>query len=398
MALLFVTGAKYMPVMREPISTEKPRVLIFRNELLPASETFIRAQAGALRLFEPRFVGVHAALKSLGLPSQPLLLESEATVFGKVRRHLFWRSSFAPGFYRRIEELRPALIHAHFAVDAAAALPIARRLGLPLVVTLHGYDVTSSDRALRDSPQGRRYLKSRKRLWQEAAVFLCISRFLYERALAAGFPREKLRVHYTGTDLSLFASSSSERDPDLIVFVGRLVEKKGCRYLLDALELVRREHPSVHLVCIGDGPLRETLQAQVERADLPCRFLGSQRQEVVREYLAKARLFCVPSVEASTGDSEGLGMVFVEAQAMGTPVVSFRHGGIPEVVLHGQTGFLAPERNRDLLACCLLKLLQDDATWSRLSGRGPQWVRRAFDLQTQTLELEAVYRQVLQHA
>lgn len=379
-----------------PVEVVKPKVLLFRNELLPASETFIPAQAAALRLFDPRFAGVHAALNSLRLPSQPVLLESDASFMGKLRRRVFWRSSFAPALYRRIEELKPALIHAHFAVDGAAALPIARRLGVPLVVTLHGYDITSSDATWKSSPQGRRYLKSRERLWEEAAAFLCISRFLYERALAVGFPREKLRVHYTGTDLSLFTPSSHERDPNLIVFVGRLVEKKGCRYLLDALELVRRAHPAVKLVCIGDGPLREALRAQVKAANLPCTFLGSQIQEVVREYLAKARIFCVPSVEASTGDSEGLGMVFIEAQAMGTPVVSFRHGGIPEVVLHGQTGLLAPERNRELLACHLLTLLHDDGTWQRFSVRGPQWVRRAFDLQTQTLELEAIYRQVLQ--
>jgi len=351
-----------------------------------------------MRLFEPRFAGVHRAVKSLELPSTPVLLDGSSNFFGKLRRRLFWTSSLGRTFYRRLKHLNPALIHAHFAIDAAAALSIAKRLHIPLVVTLHGYDVTSSDSALSRSAEGRRYLRQRKRLWERASVFLCISRFLYDRALAAGFPHEKLRVHYTGTDLSLFAPLSTERDPNLIVFVGRLVEKKGCRYLLDALELVRRTHPAVHMVCIGDGPLRSALEAQAVAANLPCIFLGSQPPEVIRELLAQARVFCVPSVEAATGDSEGLGMVFIEAQAMGTPVVSFRHGGIPEVVLHGRTGFLAPERDRQLLACYLLKLLQEDATWERLSERGPRWVARAFDLQTQTLQLEGIYREVLEEA
>jgi glycosyltransferase involved in cell wall biosynthesis len=376
----------------------KPRVLIFRNELLPGSETFIRAQASALQLFEPCFVGVHAALHSLPLSEQPVLLDSSSGLMGKLRRRAFWRSGVAPDFYRRLEQLKPALLHAHFAIDAAAALPIAKRLRIPLVVTLHGYDVTSSDTTLRRSPEGRCYLRRRRQLWEEAATFVCISRFLYDRALAAGFPREKLRVHYTGTDFSLFAPCQVERDPNLIVFVGRLVEKKGCRYLLDALEMVRRTLPNVRLVCIGDGPLREGLQAQAAAAHLPCTFVGSQSPMTVRNYLAQARIFCVPSVEATTGDSEGLGMVFVEAQAMGVPVVSFRHGGIPEVVLHGHTGLLAPERNRDLLAAHLLTLLQDDNMWQRFSERGAQWVSRAFDLAKQTLELEAVYRQALQSA
>jgi colanic acid/amylovoran biosynthesis glycosyltransferase len=378
-----------------PHSDAKPKVLLFRNELLPASETFIRAQAGAMRMFAPRFAGVHRSERTLELPSTPVLLDGSSSVPGKVRRRLFWLLSLGRNFYARLRDVDPALIHAHFAVDGASALAIATRLGIPLVVTLHGYDVTSTDGALSRSAEGRRYLRYRERLWDKASVFLCISRFLYDRALAAGFPREKLRVHYTGTDLSLFKAMDGRRDPNLIVFVGRLVEKKGCRYLLDALELVRRSHPSVWLVCIGDGPLRGALEAQAAASNLPCTFMGSQPPEVVRETLARARIFCVPSVEAGSGDSEGLGMVFVEAQAMGTPVVSFRHGGIPEVVLHGQTGFLAPERDRDLLACYLLKLLQDDATWQRMSERGQGWVARAFDLQTQTLELEAIYRDVL---
>jgi colanic acid/amylovoran biosynthesis glycosyltransferase len=374
----------------------KPKVLLFRNELLPASETFILAQARAMRLFEPHFAGVHGAIGSLQLPSTPVLLDTSSSVIGKLRRRLFWRSSLGSNFYRRLKDLRPALVHAHFAIDAAAALSIAKRLQIPLVVTLHGYDVTSSDGALSRSAEGRRYLRHRESLWKRASVFLCISRFLYDRALAAGFPYEKLRVHYTGTDLRLFARTDAERDPNLIVFVGRMVEKKGCRYLLDALDIVRRTHPAVRLVCIGDGPLRLTLEAQVAVSNLPCTFVGAKPPEVIRDMLARARIFCVPSVEASTGDSEGLGMVFIEAQAMGTPVVSFRHGGIPEVVLHGRTGFLAPERDRDFLACYLLKLLQDDDTWQQLSERGPRWVAREFDLQAQTLQLEDIYGEVLE--
>ncbi len=378
-----------------PHSDAKPIVLLFRNELLPASETFILAQAAAMCSFEPRFAGVHRAAKSLELPSEPILLDGSSSFLGKLRRRIFWRSSLGRSFYGGLAELKPALLHAHFAVDGAAALAIATRLRVPLVVTLHGYDVTSADGVLSRSAEGRRYLRHRKQMWERASVFLCISRFLYDRALAAGFPREKLRVHYTGTDLSLFTPRGVERDPNLIVFVGRLVEKKGCRYLLDALEMVRQRHPAVRLVCLGDGPLRGALEAQVAELKLPCTFLGARPPEVVREMVARARVFCVPSVEAASGDSEGLGMVFVEAQAMGTPVVSFRHGGVPEVVLQGRTGLLAPERDRELLACCLLKLLQDDGLWHVLSERGPRWVARAFDLQRQTVELEGIYNEVL---
>ncbi len=381
--------------MEASSSGDKRRVLIFRNELLPASETFILAQATALRGFEPHFAGVHAALNSLELLTPADFVDARSNLLGKVRRRMFWRTGAAPGFYRRLKRIDPALLHAHFAVDGAAALPLARRLRVPLVVTLHGYDVTSSDEALSRSAEGRLFLKQRERLWDEAAVFLCISRFIYDRALDAGFPRNKLRVVYTGTDLSCFSESDAKRDPNLIVFVGRLVEKKGCRYLLDALELVRRDHPEAHAVVIGDGPLRGVLERQAETLRLPCEFLGPQPRQIVRDYLARARVFCVPSIESATGDSEGLGMVFIESQAMGTPVVSFRHGGIPEVVLHGHTGYLAPERDREVLAAHLRHMLDDEACWRRFSERGRLWVNRAFHLETQTRELEGIYREVL---
>jgi glycosyltransferase involved in cell wall biosynthesis len=380
----------------EPASKPlKPRVLIFRNELLPATETFIRAQAAALIGFEPRFAGVHAALEPLQLPSEPVLLDTSSSPLGKLRRRIFWDSSLAPNFYRRLKRLHPALVHAHFAIDAVAALPIAQRLRIPLIVTLHGYDVTSTNRALASFVQGRLYLRCRKQLWEQTSIFLCISRFIRDQAIAKGFPVEKLQVLYTGIDLNLFTASNIPRDPNLIVFVGRLVEKKGMRHLLDALEIVCQHHPDAHVVCIGTGPLEAELRQRVSASNLPCEFLGSQSQEVVKRTLAAARILCVPSVTAASGDSEGLGMVFAEAQAMGTPVVSFNHGGIPEVVLHGHTGLLAPEGDSAALAQHLLCLLKNDACWQRFSEAGPQHVRDTFDLTQQTLALERIYRRVL---
>jgi len=384
--------------MSEPASTEpKPRVLIFRNELLPASETFIRAQAASLRDFEPHFAGVHAAPNPLHLDPPPLLLDTSSSLLGKLSRRLFWATSIAPAFYRRLKCLHPALIHAHFAIDGAAAIPIAQRLRIPLIVTLHGYDVTSSDLALSKSVEGRLYLRRREQLWQQASIFLCVSRFIRDQALAKGFPPDKLEVHTTGIDLSLFTASNIQRDPNLIVFVGRLVEKKGMRHLLDALEIVREHHPAAHVICIGTGPLEAELHQRVAASNLSCVFLGAQPPEVVKRTLAAARIFCAPSVTAASGDSEGLGMVFAEAQAMGTPVVSFNHGGIPEVVLHDRTGLLAPEGDSATLAQYLICLLEDDAYWHRLSENGPRHIRETFDLTQQTLALEQIYNRILHH-
>jgi colanic acid/amylovoran biosynthesis glycosyltransferase len=180
-----------------------------------------------------------------------------------------------------------------------------------------------------------------------------------------------------------------------LLFVGRFVEKKGCHYLLSALAEVRKHHPAVSLTLIGSGPLEPMLRQRAAAENLPCEFLGMQPASIVKNYMARARVFCAPSIAASNGDSEGLGMVFAEAQAMGTPVASFRHGGIPEVVKHQRTGLLAPERDSDVLADHLLRLLRDDTTWAEYSQQGVRWVQERFDIVKQTVLLEQIYSQLL---
>jgi len=377
-------------------NTPRPRVIIFRNELLPSSETFILAQANALRRFTPLFAGVHKALRSLPMIQPPVLVSESRSVLGRIMRRVYWRISIAPFFFKRLHSQPSDLVHAHFGIDGAAALPICNTLHVPLIVTLHGYDVSSSDCVLARSPEGRLYLRRREELWSRASVFLCISQFIRDRAIEKGFPANKLRVHYTGTDLALFEFRASDRDDNMILFVGRLVEKKGCSYLLDALSQLRQDHPAVHLVVIGSGPLEEQLQQKAAKEKLACAFLGAQPASIVRDYMARARVFCVPSVQASTGDSEGLGMVFVEAQAMGTPVASFRHGGISEVVVHNRTGLLAPESDSISLKDNLLRLLTDNQLWNQCSIEGPSWVRSKFDITKQTAQLEAIYEDVCQ--
>ncbi len=108
-----------------------------------------------------------------------------------------------------------------------------------------------------------------------------------------------------------------------------------------------------------------------------------------------ARVFSVPSVTSVSGASEGFGIVFAEAQAMGLPVASFATGGIPEVVSHGETGLLAAERDWEGLARHISSLLSNDSLWRRLSAAGQARVRDLFDLRRQTGALEEIYDRVL---
>jgi colanic acid/amylovoran biosynthesis glycosyltransferase len=362
-----------------------PNVLAFKETLLPPSETFILEQIRTLTSYQPIVAGLERAHPSLSLPRNPLLLSHRPAALSDLRAKLYRRTGIAPLFHHKAKGSRPDLIHAHFASGGRSALPLARALRVPLLVTLYGADVT-----VRGSKAG-----IYTQLGEQASLFLCVSKFIRDRALEAGFPAEKLLVHYLGIDRDLFSSASSPQVPQGVLFVGRLVEKKGCEYLLRAMQLVQQADPQCELTVIGDGPLRASLEALAQALKIRCHFRGMQPSTVIRAALQQAYIFCAPSVTAANGDSEGLGVVFAEAQAMGVPIVSTRHGGIPEIVLDQVTGLLAPERDPQALAEALGLLLANRDLWHRLHQSGPERVERHFNLTTQTMLLEAIYNQTI---
>lgn len=360
------------------------KVLIFKETLLAPSETFILAQMRAMSEYLPILASLERAHPSLPLTREPLLLSDRGPLLSDIRAKLYRRVGIAPLFHHKAKSSRPDLVHAHFASGGRTALPLARALRVPLVVTLHGADVTV--RGL----QPERY----KRLGEEASLFVCVSDFIRERALEAGFPSQKLLVHYIGIDRELFSPSPTPETSQGVLFVGRLVEKKGCEYLLRAMQLVQQAHPRCDLTIIGDGPLRPSMEALATELNLRCQFRGAQSAAIVLESLRRARIVCVPSVTAANGDSEGLPTVVAEALATGVPVVSTKHAGIPEIVIPYLTGILTPERDFGALADALCLLLADNDLWQRLHRAAPQHIEQRFDLKTQTAKLENIYTRI----
>jgi glycosyltransferase involved in cell wall biosynthesis len=372
------------------------RVLIYRNELLPASETFIAAQACSLRKYDPWFAGLKLAPNGINLDrSRVTLLAENGSFPDRVRRRIYLTTGFAPRLHRDLKSLRPALIHAHFALDGSAALPIHKKLQAPLVVTLHGYDVTRTDGFPNLKAMGRTYLARREELWQRASLFVCVSEHIRRAALDRGFPAHKLWVHRIGIDLH---SSDLARSPGLqpiVLFVGRLVEKKGCAHLIRAMALVNAKVPGARLVVVGDGPLHSQLETQAREQSTNVIFLGSQPANVVRTCMRRAHVLAAPSVIAKNGDTEGLPIVLCEAQAMGLPIAGFRGPGVDEAVIDGRTAMLVNSGDHEALASMILRLLTDTSLRAQLCVAGRQHAARHFDLRAQTALLEDKYDEVL---
>jgi glycosyltransferase involved in cell wall biosynthesis len=292
----------------------------------------------------------------------------------------------------KLRATRPALIHAHFGTDGLLVLPLARALGIPLITSLRGYDVTRSDGALLRSgrPIWMRYALGKKRLQRGGALFLAVSDALREQAIARGYPEAHTVTHYNGVDLDRFRPGEAPAETELVLHVGRLVEKKGTKVLIEAMAGIA----AAKLVIIGDGPLRKTLERQAqELGDRVC-FLGTRSSDEVAQWMRRASVLAAPSLTAADGDAEGLPNVVVEAAASGLPVVGTIHSGIPEAVDDGVTGFLVPEGNPNALAARLADLLGSDPLRRDMSAGARRLAERKFSRQMLTERLESIYDEV----
>jgi colanic acid/amylovoran biosynthesis glycosyltransferase len=372
---------------------EKPKVVIFSDHLLYPSETFIRAQGEALSEFGAIYAGSRR-VQGLNLPADRTFTINRGTLGGKLEEVSFKLLGIAPTLCRQLRLLNPILIHAHHGANGLRALPLAKNLDVPLIVTFHGSDATATDLRHQKPHFGhRRYLKNKGSLQKRGALFLAVSDFIRKKLLQQGFPEDRVVLHYTGVNTNLFSPASTETTPT-ILFVGRMVKRKGAEFVIKATAEVQRQMPGVNLVLIGDGPLRADLERQARETLSMYQFLGVQNHDEVRKWMNRASVFCAPSVKVASGEEEAFGMVYAEAQAVAKPVVAFNSGGISEVVCNGTTGFLAAERDWQGLAGHLLLLLQHADLRKQFGSAGRARVLQHFDLAKRTRLLEEIYTSV----
>jgi len=368
-------------------------ILVYRDTVGARSESFIQRQYKAFNELEPLYVGTKRGPLA---PKDALILAAPGPL-GWVARTGFRQFGRVPmKLDRAIAEHHPRLVHAQFGLGGALALPIAQRAGLPLVVTFHGGDATKdkhfSERKLLPTIFQRR----RRAMAQAAHTILCVSQFVRDRLIARGFPADKLQTHYLGIDIPPEVVLPPLGISDTVLFVGRLVEKKGVDTLIDAMAMARQLAPALELSIVGDGPARADLERRAKTAGVKASFHGWLPEKKVQTAMRRALLLAVPSRTADGGDSEGLPTVIMEAMALGVPVVATRHAGIPEIVSDGVTGMLVTEADAPALAAAITALKDDPDLAGRLRGEAYADVRARFDASRQSALLERKLLDIIQ--
>ena len=238
--------------------------------------------------------------------------------------------------------------------DAVAARRVARWLRIPYLIKVHGSDLNVQTGFALRRWQIRRALR-------DASAVLAVSAALGEKARAIGAPADRVHVLYNGVDGMLFhpapAAAARARlglDPaaPLVLFVGNLKASKGCLDLLEAFPALLRERPQARLVYVGAGPAAAALRARVEALGCTAQvgLVGAVKHVGLADWFRAADVLCLPS------HNEGVPNVVLEAMACGTPVVSTRVGGIPEI-LPGEAGLLVPVADRGALSAALARAL-----------------------------------------
>jgi len=384
------------------INQSCPKVLVYKTQALPLSETFIREQMLHLSEWESVLVCRAIIDTSLDLSSLNVRLLEEnnsflSKVFRYIRRTMKWA---ATGDLKALRKENGQVMHVHFGTEAVRVWPLVKALGLPMLVTLHGYDINTYKDWWKSGGGGRRmknYPSQLLRLSKYQDVqFIAVSDAIKKRAIEYGISPKKIHVRYIGVDTDKFVPGPTPiEERKNILFVGRLVEKKGCRYILEAFQIVQEDYPDINLTIIGVGPLEEELEKFAKRNGVRATFLGAQTPAQVRKNLDKARMMCLPSIVATNGDAEGFGIVLLEAQACGVPVITSASGGAQEGVVNGLTGFTHDEKDVGAMVKAMRILLNDGKRANEMGIAARCYILKNMDVKRCTRELESLYCQVL---
>jgi glycosyltransferase involved in cell wall biosynthesis len=293
-----------------------------------------------------------------------------------------------------IRKTKPAIIHAHWILPQGFVSALAHKItGVPFVVTTHGGDIYGLQGKFASALKGYAV--------RNATTVTVVSKDIQNTIKHNFGDAIHTIVIPMGVDSTLF--HPDKKDPRIqeqfdikgpfLLYVGRLSEKKGVAYLLEAIPEIINQHPDAKLLVVGTGEEKQKLLKLSQNLSISNNviFTGAIPNNELPAYFATADIFIGPSIKAEGGDTEGFGLTFVEATMSGCIVVGTDVGGIPDIIQEGETGFLVQEKNPKALANALCNILKQLDTLSYITSAARQKMISQFDWQV----IAEKYREIL---
>src|SRR5713101_1030907 len=283
------------------------------------------------------------------------------------------------------------LMHIYFGHTGVHLLPFIEQWDKPCVVSFHGADVAHK-------PDIKDYPGKLRRLFNALPLVFARSQSLADRLIQLGCAPEKLRINRTGIPLNEFPFVDRQPPRDgkwRIVQACRLIPKKGLATSLRAFAVFKRDHPRAKFFIAGKGPLQPELEMLAAGLGIfkDVHFIGFLSQRHLMELYADSHLFLHPSETPPDENQEGVPNSILEAMATGLPVAATQHGGIPEAVEHGRTGWLVPEEDHVALSNAMQEMTSSHRALIEMGWRAREAVVRHFEQEVQTRLLESFYEE-----
>jgi len=269
------------------------------------------------------------------------------------------------------------LVNAHWILPQGLVAVVARllvRSTVPVVCTVHGGDIFAL--------QGPLLARLKRFVLSRCDAAIVVSRAIRHSIVSLGIPEERVQVIPMGVDLhSTFVPPRGHRAKGTLLFVGRLVEKKGVRYLLEAMPLVLQKHPEVCLTIVGQGPEEYELRNLAGRLGLQHALCmrGAIENSLLPELYQSAEIVVFPSIVEEGGDTEGFGLVLVEALGCECAVVASDLPAVHDIIVDSKTGLLCAQRNTRQLADRINYLLDNPGVMQGLGMDGRRYVLERYD-------------------
>ena len=367
------------------------------------SETFIKENLDVCR--EIGIIqGVSGALE-VGLPDEYQIRASgfafpKEYFFEKVWRKLFkyplyydrTNSNFKRSCLSEIQEIRGGIIFFEFAFSAVMVQKSLSYLGSPFVIQVHGVDVSAMFEL---EGYKERFLLAAK----ESAAIICPSEHIKRLCILAGVDSKKLEVVFNSRNPDQIINAANEVPTSFPSFVhlGRLTPKKNPLATLEAFRIVHSEFQDAKLTFIGGGELKSVVEERIQDYKLEGNVVlaGEMPHDDALKLMSSHWIYCQHSVTSRQGDSEGMPVSIAEASLLGMPIVSTYHNGIPEEVIHGETGFLVKEFDYETMAVCMAELARDERLRVKFGKAGIRKARAMGSPQRRKEELHCLFEKIL---